>query len=78
MPRMSEAARQRGVQGLVILEATIDRRGEVTAVELLEPLDEELDRAAIEAIRTWRFTPATYDGCAVPVVYNLTTSFRLQ
>jgi len=32
---------------------------------------------AIEAVRKWRFAPATLDGEPVEVYYNLTLDFRL-
>jgi protein TonB len=37
-----------------------------------------LDQAAVEAVRTWRFRPATLNGRPVDVYYNLTVNFRLQ
>ncbi len=37
-----------------------------------------LDQAAVDAIKKWRFEPATLHGKPVAVYYNLTVNFRLQ
>jgi outer membrane biosynthesis protein TonB len=36
-----------------------------------------LDRKAIDAVRTWKFEPATRDGEPVPVLINVEIMFRL-
>jgi protein TonB len=37
-----------------------------------------LDQAAAEAIKSWKFKPATLNGKPVAVYYNLTVNFTLQ
>jgi protein TonB len=77
-PQYTEVARKARVEGLVILEAIIDREGNVTDVRVLKGLPLGLDTAAIEAVKKWRFKPGTLNGAPVPVIYNLTVNFRLQ
>ncbi len=77
-PRYTEMARRAGVQGTVIVEAIIDETGRVTDVRILKPLPMGLDRAAVEAVQSWRFRPATLNGRAVKVYYTLTANFTLQ
>jgi len=77
-PRYTEMARRAGVQGTVIVEAIIDETGHVTDVRILKPLPMGLDRAAVEAVQSWRFRPATLNGRAVKVYYTLTANFTLQ
>ncbi|MCH9647478.1 MAG: energy transducer TonB [Deltaproteobacteria bacterium] len=76
-PQYTEEARKEGVEGLVILQAVIDKAGEVREVKILKSLSNSLDEAAVDAIRQWRFEPATLDGVAVDVYYNLTINFTL-
>ncbi len=65
------------VEGKVIVEATIDATGNVTRVRVIQSLPLGLTQAAVDAVKTWRFEPATYSGKPVPVLYNLTVYFRL-
>jgi len=73
-PALARAVR---VQGLVIIEATIDEKGNVESARVLkgEPL---LNQAVLDAVRLWRFTPALLGGVPVPVVMTVTVDFRLQ
>lgn len=64
--------------GVVIVEAVIDEQGNVKDIKVLKGLPKGLDEAAVEAVRSWRFTPATMDGTPVPVYYTLTVSFTLE
>jgi protein TonB len=77
-PEYPEQARKDRVTGTVILQTIIDTKGLVTAIELVQSVREDIDKAAIEAIRQWRFDPATLKGEPVEVYYNLTINFRLD
>ena len=77
-PRYTELARRARVEGVVIVRAVIDERGYVTNVELLRGQPMGLDQAAMDAVKTWRFKPATLHGQPVKVYFNLTVNFTLQ
>jgi len=72
-PPIAISARKEGV---VILEATVDANGSVSDVRLLrsEPL---LDRAAIDAVKQWRYAPLQLNGQAHPFILTVTVSFSL-
>ena len=71
---LAQAVRKEGV---VILEAVIDARGNVTTVKVLRSI-QLLDQAAVDAVRQWRFTPTLLNGEPVPIVLTVTVDFRLQ
>ena len=73
-PEIARAAR---VEGVVILEATIDERGVVSGARVLRsvPL---LDQAALSALRQWRYTPTLLNGVPVPVLMTVTFRFSLS
>lgn len=71
-----EAARAARISGVVIVEAMIDTSGNVVDARVLKPLPYGLDQAALDAVKQWRFAPATKDGVAVPVVFTLTFQFK--
>ncbi|HEX4963935.1 MAG TPA: energy transducer TonB [Thermoanaerobaculia bacterium] len=77
-PIYTELARRARVMGTVILEAVIDEQGNVTNVRVLKGLPMGLDRAAVEAVQTWKFKPATLKGQPVPVYYVLTVNFQVD
>ncbi len=77
-PQYTEIARKARVQGVVIVQAIIDKQGTVTNVKVLKGLPMGLSQAAVDAIKQWRFKPATLNGKPVAVYYNLTVNFRLQ
>ena len=70
-------AREARVQGVVILEATISRTGEVSDVEVMRsvPL---LDEAAVAAVRQWRYEPTLVDGEPVSILMTVTMNFQLR
>jgi protein TonB len=77
-PQYTEIARRARIQGVVIVEAIIDKKGQVTDVRVIRPLPMGLDQAAADAVRQWRFRPATLNGKPVDVFYSLTVNFQLQ
>lgn len=77
-PQYTEIARKARIQGVVIVEAIIDKSGKVTNVKVLKGLPMGLDQAAVDAVSRWTFKPATLNGKPVAVIYNLTVNFQLQ
>lgn len=76
-PVYPEAARRARVQGVVVLELTINAKGEVTHVQPLRTLPLGITEAAASAVRTWRFKPAIRNGRPIAVKYIITVNFHL-
>ena len=62
----------------MILEATIDRKGNVVDIRVLKGLPMGLDQSAVETTKQWKFKPATQNGEPVAVFFNLLVNFSLQ
>lgn len=77
-PRYTELARKVRVEGHVILQATIDARGDVVDVQALKGLSMGLTEAAVAAVEQWKFRPSAVDGRPVSVLYILTVNFQLR
>jgi protein TonB len=77
-PVYTETARTARIEGTVILEAVIDKNGNVDRVKVLKGLPMGLDRAAVDAVKRWKFEPGTHQGKPVDVIYNLTVHFKIQ
>lgn len=74
----TEEARAAGVEGRLVLEATVDADGNVTAVKVISGVDPALDATAIATVKTWRFKPAM--ACGKPVAggtYRIARRFVL-
>jgi len=76
-PVYPAAARLARVEGMVIIEATIDERGNVARAQVLRSIP-LLDEAALTAVRQWKFTPTLLNGSAVPIVMTVTVNFKLD
>jgi protein TonB len=69
-------AKQAHIQGTVRLAALIDEDGVVERLRLLSghPF---LVKAAFDAVKQWRYRPATYDGVPVAVFTIIDVNFSL-
>jgi len=72
-----EAAKAAGVQGIVIIEAIIGTDGSVNEAKVLRPAP-ELEKAAIDAVMQWKYTPTLLNGEPVEVIMTVTVTFTLQ
>ena len=77
-PQYTELARRAGLEGMVILQAVIDRQGRIGEVEVLRGLPLGLSESAVAAVERWRFEPATLKGKPVRVYLSLTVKFTLH
>ncbi len=59
----------------VLLELVIDREARVREVKVVRAVHPELERLAIDSVRTWQFNPATRDGVPVDVIFNVAVAF---
>jgi TonB family protein len=53
------------IRGDVIVEVTIDERGNVVQTRVLQTVGYGLDVVVVDTLRQWRFIPAKVDGVAV-------------
>jgi periplasmic protein TonB len=75
-PRYTADALRRGVTGAVMLQCVVDRKGVPTNPEVVQSLDDELDKIALKALRQWRFEPGKKDGKAVLVRVQVNMAFK--
>jgi protein TonB len=77
-PHYTEQARLAHLQGVVVLEATIDERGNVVDIHVVKGLRMGLDDEAVKAVGQWKFTPALLHGRPVKVYFDLTVQFEVR
>jgi TonB family protein len=76
-PIYPPTARNAGVGGVVILSVMIDTNGDVAAAKVVRSIP-LLDRAALDAVRGWKFTRTTASGAPVCVVMTVTVDFTRE
>jgi len=77
-PEYSEDARKARQQGTVVLQALIRRDGSVDVVHVVRSIGFGLDQNAIDALKQWRFRPATRNGQAIDFTLNVEVRFTLR
>jgi len=70
-PEISHSELPPGVQGDVVVEVTIDARGNIVAKRILQRIGYGIDEKVLAALEGWRFTPATEDGVPIPSQHDI-------
>jgi protein TonB len=75
-PIYPDLARVARLQGLVVVECTIDPSGRVVDARIItgHPL---LQNATLDAVRQWRYTATRLNGVPVAVLMTVTVNFTL-
>jgi protein TonB len=76
-PAYPPLAKQTRVQGIVVLEATINKEGTIESLRVVSghPL---LTQAALDAVKQWRYRPVLLNGEPIDIITTVTVRFTLQ
>jgi TonB family protein len=77
-PLYSDEARQRGIEGVVVVRAHIDAAGRVSRARVTRGLGFGLDQNALVALRQWRFRPGALSGVPVETDADVEIAFTLR
>lgn len=77
-PVYPKEALEKRAEGLVILEAVIDKNGRVRDTRMIATPDPLLTIAAEEAVKQWVYEPYLVDGIAKEVLFTVTVTFALD
>ena len=77
-PTYTAAALSAGVEADVPLEIVVSEAGTVQSARGVEHVGYGLDEAALQAVRSYRFTPALRGGKPVPVRMRWLMRFQLR
>jgi TonB family protein len=76
-PQYTNEARRAKYSGSAVLELVVDAQGNPQNVRVVRHLQMGLDEKALEAVRQYRFTPATLEGKPVPVWAHIVVNFKI-
>jgi protein TonB len=74
LPVYPDFARQRGIGGSVVIQATVEANGTIGATKILSG-PQSLREAALHALRQWKYEAGQIDGQAAPVDVTVTLHF---
>lgn len=77
-PEYTREARKAKIEGAVQLFIIVDEKGKARDIKVSGSLRPDLDQKAIEAVRNWRFKPATKSGHPIAVHMNVEITFKLH
>ena len=72
-----DAAKTAGTEGTVVVQAVILTDGSIGNPTAFAAADPELAKAAVDAVRQWKYVPAMLNGKPVEVVTTVEIDFRL-
>lgn len=77
-PVYPEKCKKEKIEGSVILEVAIDEEGDVISARILKSVHPDLDRAAKDAIKKWKYKPIIKGGKPFPAEFAVTVNFWLR
>lgn len=77
-PKFPQEMRRDGVSGLVTVRCTIDEKGNVTDPQVERTTHEAFVPPALEALRKWKFKPATKQGTPVALKVSIPIQFNIS
>jgi TonB family protein len=77
-PRYTDAARTVKFQGTVRVKLVVDSNGIARNVVVVKGIGTGLEESTLQALRQWRFRPATRNGRPVAVTAGIDVNFRLR
>jgi len=78
-PDYPQAAVRQGIEGFAEVRFTVTAKGTVSDVSIVQSTPPEIfDRAAIDAVRRWRYEPRTVDGKPTETQLQVKLQFKLD
>jgi TonB family protein len=65
-------------EGKVIIEITIDERGEIVRKTVIQSLGPAIDSKCLAALENWHFLPATHNGVPIPSKQDAIFPFKAR
>lgn len=75
-PAYPKEAKEKHIQGKVVLDVTISKEGHVTSVEVVSG-PAELVQSAVDAVKQWEYRPTLLNGQPVEVQSNVWVNYTL-
>lgn len=77
-PDYPDDLRGDGVSGVVMVECSIDEKGNVVELRVQKSSHQGFEAPALAAMKKWKFKPARQDGSPVPITVSIPIKFVHQ
>jgi TonB family protein len=77
-PKYPSIEAMRNQSGILLAQLRVEPDGSVSGVNVLQKVQPQIDAAAADALKQWRFEPPTRDGKPVAAYMIMTTMYRIQ
>jgi TonB family protein len=77
-PAYPDEAKEAELEGIVTVEATTDKKGNVKAIKIIKGEHDILNKAAMEAVKQWKYEPMLINGIPYGVTLTVTCNFSLH
>ena len=77
-PTYPQEAKEAELEGAVILEATTDEKGDIKGIKIIKGEHDILNKAAMEAVKQWKYEPMLINGIPYGVKLTVTCNFSLD
>lgn len=77
-PIYPESAREAGIEGMVHMQGIIGADGSFMTLRVVSSSDVDLAKAALEAVKQWRYKPTLLDGEPIEVQTEIEVEFKLS
>jgi TonB family protein len=67
-----------GIEGTVLMRAVISVQGGLLGLSVINTVDPDLAKAAMDAVRQWQYAPTLLNGLPVEVATTISVNFRLE
>lgn|SRR6185312_2727195 len=77
-PKYTDEARREKISGNVQIYLWVDEKGNPSHIKVIKSLGHGLDESAVDAVRKYKFKPATRDGVPVKVDLYIDVNFQIR
>jgi len=77
-PIYPEEARKEGISGVVILSVRSNEQGNIVGVKIVKSPHELLSKAAIEAVKQWKYEPMLIKEKPMSIIFTVWVTFKLK
>jgi len=78
LPKFPAESFKKGSHGVAVAELSVDEKGDVESIKILDSPDEAIKQAVTDAANQWKFSPSKMKGAPIRLKGKLTFYFVIE